>query len=363
MRVRLARKYFLAALRAIKDIAPAKGGAPIIPCVRITVGMDDVFLDGTDLTTSVRVQLPLPYGSGAESIGTRAVDVRRLIDVVRLLTEEDVELTGDGPFGLKVSTPSSLVSLEGHDPEDFPMAPRLAPGDVYHHEVRDLREAIEKTSFAMSKDAARAQLQCIAFTGTHAVASDGKRLAEFKFPTNGKAMLPRRAVAPLLKICKLEDKKGDVTIRIDEAQKLMAIRFRNARISTRTVEGQMPDYQALIPKDFDSTIYIDDVEEARRRVTISGANQPKDKKVVTLVTREEDGCVSLQNETYKGGLPGASARGKVLRAAFTVPFLVDGLRAGGKVLRLGLQVERGAAVMWSENWRYAFMPVMQEVSC
>jgi hypothetical protein len=55
--------------------------------------------------------------------------------------------------------------------------------------------------------------------------------------------------------------------------------------------------------------------------------------------------------------------GDEVTVSFTVQFLADGLRVlGDAPVRLGLKKERGAAVLHSgRTFRYAFMPVMQQV--
>jgi DNA polymerase III sliding clamp (beta) subunit (PCNA family) len=124
----------------------------------------------------------------------------------------------------------------------------------------------------------------------------------------------------------------------------------------------MPDYVSMIPTEFSTS-----VEGAARDVLVAV-------RKAAVLTTKENAVVSLEatgggmsirvssQDVGSGVVPveNVTVSGEEVTVNFAVSYLSDGLRAlGERQLRLGLQRERGAAVMHSgRSFRYAFMPVI-----
>jgi DNA polymerase-3 subunit beta len=305
-----------------------------------------LFVRATDLTTMVEIYVE----ADVKVSGRELLPAAELVDLVRNLPNEPVEIIGAWPEKITVGG----VDFDGWDRDEFPEFPPTAP-KYSQVDSEELQVALKRTSFAASRDGARQQLCGVALIPGHLVGCDGKRLAEYRIPE-----LKQEGILPLLAVTAVQDLLAYQTdaceISIGVVDGLATVRTAVGTVQTRCLPGQLPDYLSLIPDEFDATIAVN-ARVLRQQVKAAAAPLDKDNQVVHLTVRGGELWVE---STATKLLVGAAVDGMELSPAFAVPFLLQALAAAGKHhVEIRLLKRRGPAVMSTDAWRYAFMPVME----
>jgi DNA polymerase-3 subunit beta len=211
---------------------------------------------------------------------------RKLYEMVREFPDGEVTIRGKDNNWIEVSAGKARFRLVGLDPREFPEMP-VAPSGVADLSIQapgdTLAEMIEHTSFAVSADETRANLNGIFLEGLDGgrlrmVATDGHRLAMVTHDVEGAeaskgVILPRKAVSELRKI--LESGDEDLQIQVAEG---MAYAKRGAvEMSMRLIEGEFPDYHQVIPKESKLLAYIEasKLVGALRRISTVSSERTK----------------------------------------------------------------------------------------
>jgi DNA polymerase-3 subunit beta len=162
--------------------------------------------------------------------------------------------------------------MVGHDGADYPELPEIDGKHEITTEGNLLRRAIDKTSFAVSKDALRPAMMGVYFQvgtdETKAVATDGHRLVKLVLPTlNAEEevnfIVPEKATKLAGRV--VEDDEI-CTMAVDEGH--VSFEFGNSRVLARLIDETYPNYQAVIPQENEKrlTINREDMLNAVKRV-------------------------------------------------------------------------------------------------
>ena len=299
----------------------------------------------TDLTTYSVIDSPqMPYDLVA------CVDCKDFLVIVKNMSGE-ISLTADDTH-LTVTSQSSTMTLKLRNPEEFPEFPAVPITEGYQTRVRspELAEALKLTSIAACRDASRYQLMAVVGTKGSIVASDGKRLAEYKLDI-GDVKIPLSSVATLQKALKLCEDGDDIIVRVIEG-KPASFSTPCFTIIASSVYGNFPDYADLIPTEFNATAEVD-AKALTKAVKTMEAGLEKDNKVVEIVLTD-----TLRVNTALGStVVPATVTGEA-SAHYTTNFVLDGLKNHKGIVTFNITSKKGASVIKARNYRYAFMPVM-----
>jgi len=155
------------------------------------------------------------------------------------------------------------------------------------------KEVIEKTSFAMSQDESKFNLNGIylrAFDDAgknrlRLVATDGHRLSLIDKPIDGKIpeelkrglILPRKGVMELKRLAE----EGDANLLLSFQDNNAVARKEQTVVIMRLVDGEFPDYERVIPKanDQEALIAVDPFLHALRRMLILSSEKTRGVKM------------------------------------------------------------------------------------
>ncbi|MGM0706423.1 MAG: DNA polymerase III subunit beta, partial [Bacteroidota bacterium] len=179
----------LDALNTVKGAVPSKSTLPILECILFEQSEDGsaLLLSATDLEISIVRRVPVQFASNGTTTPTRvAVPAKRLIDTLRALPDLPISFTADGDFEIQLETDQGHYKMVGHDGDDFPDLPEVDAAHTLSAEGALISDAINKTSFAVSKDALRPAMMGIYFQldaeNSRIVATDGHRLVKLDRP-------------------------------------------------------------------------------------------------------------------------------------------------------------------------------------
>jgi DNA polymerase-3 subunit beta len=283
MEVVLDREAFLKGLQMVQNIVEPRQTLPILANVLLETEEGTVRLTATDLEVGGRVTVP------ARVVGKGAITVsaRKLAEIVRELpAAAAVALKVGDNAGVSLRCAGVTYKLVGMPPDDFPPVVPASPGAWLTLEAKVLRDMLTQTSFAISHDETRYALNGVLFalsgTEMRLVATDGHRLAlavralgEVGRAVTG--IVPRKAIAEIMRVLGVGE---EVQIGITENQ--FVLQMPNFVMTARLIEGQFPNYEAVIPKAHPGKLVISRtaLTAALRRVSVMAEERNKPVKVV-----------------------------------------------------------------------------------
>ena len=282
MEVILDRDAFLKGLQMVQNIVEPRQTLPILGNVLLETEEGSVRLTATDLEVGARVSIPARVmGKGAITVGAR-----KLAEIVKELPAAAVSLKVGENAGVSLRCGGVTYKLVGMPPDDFPPVVPASPTAWLTLEAKTLRDMLSQTSFAISHDETRYALNGVLFALSgkemRLVATDGHRLAlstrtlgEIGRPITG--IVPRKAIAEIMRVLGAGE---EVQLAITENQ--FVLQMPNFVMTARLIEGQFPNYEAVIPKGHPGKLVIARaaLSSALRRVSVMAEERNKPVKLI-----------------------------------------------------------------------------------
>ena len=242
----------LKALQTVSGAVPSKSTLPILECILFEVDGRKLRLSATDLEISIVQKLHVAVEvDGPTRV---AVPAKRLIDTLRALSSVPVRFSADSEFNVALDTDQGHYKMVGYDGADYPALPELSDSVTVETDGALLRRAIQKTSFAVSKDALRPAMMGIYFQINRdlgkAVATDGHRLVKLQLDNLSCTedldfIVPEKAMSLAAKVAT----DDTCTLTVDSGY--AGFDFGDSRVLARLIDEPYPNYQAVIPIDND----------------------------------------------------------------------------------------------------------------
>jgi len=256
-------------LSAVNGAVPTKATLPILETVLFETEDGKLKLTATDLEISI-----IEYvDANIDEDGALAIPARRLLDTLRQLPDIPVVFSVDDRGQVKFKTDRGTYKLIGEKSEEFPAVPSLDDGQSLAIEAKSLKDAIHKTSFAVSTDDLRPAMMGVYFQvgpdESRIVATDGHRLvrlvrSDLTCDKELNFIVPEKALSLVQKT--LENGNAELTVTDDH------VRFQsgNTIVVTRLINEQYPNYDSVIPRENDKTMRInkDEMLATVKRVSI-----------------------------------------------------------------------------------------------
>jgi DNA polymerase-3 subunit beta len=269
MEIRLNRSEFLGELVPMQGIVERKTTIPVLSHLLLTAREDKLHLAATDLDVSLTSWCE----AEVKREGAIAVQAKKLVEIIRSLTGEEVLLVLDEPRELTIKAGRSRFKIHGLSPDDFPTLPAVDDGRRTAIPFLDFRRMIAKILFAVSAEESRFQLNGALLKlkdgSMEMVATDGHRLAlvEGGLESAGgedSVLVPRKALQELQRL------EGDGKLEYRHGEHHLSFLLGRRELICRILEGTFPDYERVIAKDNDKKILFDrkPLAEAVQRVAL-----------------------------------------------------------------------------------------------
>ncbi len=285
-------------------------------------------LSATDMELSLRSSLE----AQVDGEGSVVVPGRLLVDLVRLLPDNDVTLEHRAEEGvLHVASGTSKSSLHTYNAEDFPRLPDLDAVGTFTVDREALLDTISRVARAASRDESRPVLTgiLVRFEGGKLVmaATDSYRMSVKETELRGaapelEAIIPARALAELSRIAQSGD---SIELGVHENQ--VAFVAADVWLTTRRIDGQFPNYKQLIPETFEHEVVLPRGEllDVVRRVGVMV------QRTSPIQLRFAEGELTVLARTQdvgeaKESLP-APFSGEPLEIGFNAEFLREGVES------------------------------------
>jgi DNA polymerase-3 subunit beta len=222
--------------------------------VLVSVDGDHVQITATDGDVSVRRRYT---ADGVSGEGEAALPASTLLSAVRSMDAQ--EITIEEEEGVHVLSGGRVrFRLHGDDPTLFPSIPTLEHERGLEVPLASFLALCHRTMFSAAKEMGRYAFNGVLLEATTneltLVATDGRRLALAKLEGIETGISERVAVVvPVKGLTQLMRAQvdDDAVLRIELRESMIAFGLPSVEIQAQLVEGEFPDYRAVIPKDGD----------------------------------------------------------------------------------------------------------------
>ncbi|MEM6327741.1 MAG: DNA polymerase III subunit beta [Bacteroidota bacterium] len=249
------------ALSTVSGAVPSKATLPILECVLFEREDDALKIAATDLEISIVQSLPVQFETNGTDAKQRiAVPAKRLLDTVRALPSGlPVTVQTDAEHTVELTTDQGRYKMVGFDGGDYPALPDLEDAQTISAPGAVLRRAIDKTGFAVSKDALRPAMMGVLFQvrpeNSRVVATDGHRLVRLTLDAiTADPALEFIAPEKALSLAGKATGDADCTIRVGGGY--VEFSLGETTVTGRMIDEQYPNYEAVIPVENEKQLTV-----------------------------------------------------------------------------------------------------------
>jgi DNA polymerase-3 subunit beta len=255
MKVEVTQQLLAHGLSLVSRAVSPRSTLPVLANILLASDEGRLRLSATNLEMGITCWIPAKI----EEEGSTTVPARTISDLVSTLPNDNIKLELDIKHqSLTVKCGAAETVIKGIDAQEFPPLPVVDVIDGINLNVSDFKEMIQQVAFAASADEARPVLQGVlmkvAESEVTLAATDGFRIsvrkAALKTPAAQplSAIIPARALGELARIA--EDGDESIHMIIPSGRGQVIFHLKNAELVSQLIEGNFPDYNAIIPHSF-----------------------------------------------------------------------------------------------------------------
>lgn len=234
-------------------------------------------VDGASIrltTTNLEIAVSCLVRGKIEQGGEFTIPSKLFFDYVSLLPNEKIDLEMADET-LSIHCGNYMTKIKGIPSSDFPLIPSVSADRSFTIKAESLRSALSQILFSVATNESRPELTGVSMHFENQGAGKGKlvlaatdsyRLAEAHITlpeAPGEApvsvIVPSRTLIELSRVLSVYKDEIDapeaVTMSLSENQIVFA--YGSTELISRTIEGNYPDYQQIIPKNFKTEAVID----------------------------------------------------------------------------------------------------------
>lgn len=240
-------------LTKIIPAVPTRTPMPILENFLFEIKDGQLTVYATDLEISLKSSLNIVSDENISFV----IPARLLYDIVRSLQETTIHFNVNEKGQITLTTDNGVYNLSYLPADEFPEIPSFPEENVDNPDLNELtipgevfKNALEKTSFAMSKEEMRPAMMGTLFEfgeeGLKYVATDGHRLSNLldkNIKTNFEEqyVIPEKAISVILKVL------GEKDVKIYLSKSHVSFKLNDMELITRIIGQKYPDYKSVIP--------------------------------------------------------------------------------------------------------------------
>lgn len=333
MKFSCTQENLIHALGIASRTASRAGNLPILSNVHIKAEQEGIVIRATNLEIGVTCKLR----GKVEEEGEFTVPAKLFTDYIAFLPKERVDVVLQEQ-AISISCGSHHTKIKGTPAVDFPLIPSVEEGQVWNVSLPALLEGLEQVLFTVSPGETRPEISgaLLRCEGNRCVlaGTDSYRLAEKTMLSEGagsatQVIVPLRALQELARIC-AQAKEEAGTAKIALSQNQLALVLPSVELVSRLIEGQYPDYRAIVPSKFGTEVKLPRSEFAGA-IKAAGLFSRTGVYDVGIEIKPKDGTVTVaalnsQTGEHESALV-AEVRGNETKIAFNWKYLLEGVQA------------------------------------
>lgn len=282
MKFKIDKDVFQDALNQVQHVVSTRTTLPILSNVLIEADESGLKLSTTDLDVTITRRI----AADVTKNGSTTMPARRLASIVRELPTSEIDFEVNEDNAATVRSGPSFFKILGLPSSEFPAIGEFGEAKEFTIDQKLLKEALRKTSYAISTDETRYVLNgvnCLIGEGMLTlVATDGRRLAmveqDLEFPAGNEigVIIPTKAVNELQRLL---SGSGELKVSLTDSQ--AGFELNESHLITKLIEGNYPNFRQVIPG------------EAKYRVTVEREVLHNAVKRVSLLVNEKTNSIKF----------------------------------------------------------------------
>lgn len=257
MKIETTKEKLVDALQKAEKVTSKNANLPVLKCILLEASKGSLFVRSTNLDIGLEISVPVKM----EEEGTVAVPGNILSSYISQLPADKSITVESFEGGLKVSTAKNSTVIKTFSPEEYPPIPKVDTDTLksFKIEATAFVSGIKAVWYSSANSNIKPELSSVRVYPLERnlvfVATDGFRLAEKKIkvdqmPDFTHILIPVRNASEIMRI--FEGVEGFVDVYVDDNQ--IAIKSDHIYLVSRTIEGNFPDYKAIIPKEYVTSV-------------------------------------------------------------------------------------------------------------
>jgi len=252
MKLSCSREDLVQGLNTVKRAVATRSVLPILSNILLVAEKSGLKLAATNLEIGINCQVP----AQVEDEGSTTVPAKSFADLIGVLPPGQIDLELDkNTESLKLKHQKTKASFKGITAEEFPVIPIAE--DVIPIDAGLFQEAIEQVSMAAASDESRPILTGVLMEfeqgGLTLAAADGFRLSVRSVQLDGLT----EAGNIIVPATSLREAARLRITGIDLGDNQVVFKGEDGGLASQLIEGNFPDYEQIIPKEFKTNVTID----------------------------------------------------------------------------------------------------------
>jgi len=347
MKLQVLQEDFSKALSISLRFTSAKAQLPVLANIYLQAQKSKLLISATNLEVSISLFI----GAKVEEEGDITIPAKTITDLISNLGRGQVTLETEKEQ-LKVTTEDVESVISGINASDFPAIPNKINKTNISLPREKLVRALSKVIFAVSNDEARpiltGVLSIVKDNTMVFVATDGFRLSQVKFSMDNKSdetvILPKNS---LIELSRLTGDSEVVDLEIRKSENQVVFGVAGDILSTRTIEGEFPAFEKIIPK------------ERKIAVNVNKSDFLRAVKLASVFARDSANVIKLDvDNTDRMHVYAESARSGKQKTTIDAKVSLDGVGKEGFVIAFNYRfIEEFLNVVSGESVDIAFNDV------
>lgn len=282
--------------------------------------------------------------------GELALDARTLVDIVRRLPSGPVRLSIGRGRRVVVQSAGATFRLVAKDSFVATVQESTADGETLPVPVEVLRDALDRTAYAMTEEESRFTLAGVRIEigsgRLRAVATDGRRLALYEQPVDRATGAPIAFIAPrgAVPVLRAVAARSSGVLAFSSGGEWTRVCAGHREVRVRSMAGTFPACDQIVPASTAHTLTVPRAEfetAIRRAALIADPAAP----AVRLTTHETSLVVSASRPDTGELTDSVPVEGDAIDILVSSRYLTDFLsRVGGESIRVGFGHSRSPLV-------------------
>ena len=338
MKFTIKKDLMMDALVKVSRAISTKNLIPVLSGIKMELNKKRLLLTASDNDITIQVEIPKDSEEdfSIEQEGSIIVQGKYILDIVRKLPSEFINVEVIDGFKIRIYTENSEFNLNGIVESEFPNITLEESKDRIEITSEDLKQIVTETSFASSHEESKPILTGINFNFIGNIlecnSTDSYRLARKivklnkELAENFNIVVPSHNLEELFKI--LDDDNDTVEIHIFNNKVLF--KYKTLKFQSRIINGTYPNTTNLLPKDyyFNLDVSLNQFFSVIDRASILISD--KEKNIVTLETVGNELYIRSHAEEIGRGeemMEINNDSGKDIKISFSAKYMIDALKS------------------------------------
>jgi DNA polymerase-3 subunit beta len=289
------RSVLLKEITIAQEIILSKNAISILSNIYLEAHEDTLIVKSTDIKVNFETKVPVTVVED----GATTVFGDKFLGILNRIPDGDMEFDQkDSKILIKPAKKKIEFQLKSIASDKFPEFPESDDDNTFELSVKEFKEMINQTIFAVSDDEIRYFMNGVLFEKQEnkfiMVGTDGRRLAYIETETENDVKDFTGIIIPPKILNIILRRAGDEgLISVSISDKMIFFKFGAYQFSSVLIEGQFPNYRRVIPESQSHSFVLDRLEMIDALNRVSLMVEQKSRRVYLGIS---SGTISVSSE-------------------------------------------------------------------